>query len=191
MPLDMTTIRLADVAGWHSVTPVPLEILEAHKRAEVNKHPGYRYYRLIPVVLNVAYLTVALGVIGFIPIFLSQAFDVEGDLLLALSVTFIICGTCALYFVSLGFSRLADNVQFYGPATWSEREISLEDLDAPKSIKLVARQIMQDDDGDMRLVLGELTQASVTLDPYLVIERNGERIILGIWDGDRIIRQAW
>ena len=37
------------------------------------------------------------------------------------------------------------------------------------------------------LVLGELLQQEVVLDPYLLLERGGERVCLGIWDGRRII----
>jgi hypothetical protein len=40
------------------------------------------------------------------------------------------------------------------------------------------------------MILGELLQQQVVLDPYLLIVYGNERICLGIWDGRRIIAAA-
>ena len=37
------------------------------------------------------------------------------------------------------------------------------------------------------LILGELVQDTAVLDPYLLLTYRGERICLGIWDGDELI----
>ncbi len=38
-----------------------------------------------------------------------------------------------------------------------------------------------------RLILGELKREETVLDPYLLIEHDGESVCLGIWEDDKII----
>ena len=59
----------------------------------------------------------------------------------------------------------------------------------PLRIALLARDLRREAPGSI-LVLGELVQQEVVLDPYLLLERDGERVCLGIWDGRRIIAAA-
>ena len=40
------------------------------------------------------------------------------------------------------------------------------------------------------LILGELVQERAVLDPYLLLVRGGERVCLGIWDGNTIVARA-
>ncbi len=41
-----------------------------------------------------------------------------------------------------------------------------------------------------RLILGELRQDTVVLDPYLIAEYGDDRVVLGIWDGAEVIACA-
>ena len=43
---------------------------------------------------------------------------------------------------------------------------------------------------DQSLILGELLQEQVVLDPYLLLRYRGERVCLGIWDGRRVVAAA-
>ena len=41
-----------------------------------------------------------------------------------------------------------------------------------------------------RLIIGELRQDTVVLDPYLIAEYGDDRVVLGIWDGEQVIACA-
>ncbi len=41
-----------------------------------------------------------------------------------------------------------------------------------------------------RVILGELKREETVLDPYLLIEHDGECVCLGIWENDRVIACA-
>ena len=86
----------------------------------------------------------------------------------------------------LGSSALFVPVK--GPALWREREIT--DLDGvPAVIRRSAQQLRQRLPG-VGFVVGELYQARVRLDPYLVAEYGAARMVLGIWDGEKVIACA-
>ena len=65
----------------------------------------------------------------------------------------------------------------------------LEAQRVPPSIAAPARLLLRDLPG-ATLTLGELVQDAVVLDPYLLLEYQGERICLGIWDDDLVIASA-
>ncbi len=73
---------------------------------------------------------------------------------------------------ALGSSLLFVPVK--GPAHWRERPI--EDL---------RRRVPGVD-----FIVGELYQERIKLDPYLVAEYRRGRVVLGIWDGERVIACA-
>jgi hypothetical protein len=62
----------------------------------------------------------------------------------------------------------------------------LETYGVPRSIAAQARLLLRELPGAM-LILGELVQDTAVLDPYLLLTYRGERICLGIWDGDDLI----
>jgi hypothetical protein len=77
-------------------------------------------------------------------------------------------------------------------ASWEEHWVAPEVLAAlgvPSRIASMARALCREAPGAI-LILGELKQQEVVLDPYLLLERDGECVCLGIWDGDRIIASA-
>ncbi len=74
-------------------------------------------------------------------------------------------------------------------AGWEERHVApemLTDLGVPPRIASLARDLQGEAPGSA-LILGELLQQEVVLDPYLLLECGGERVCLGIWDDHRII----
>lgn len=81
-------------------------------------------------------------------------------------------------------------VPIKGPAQWRERVIfDLREHQAPAAIREAALRL-QDRLPEIRLVVGELVQDRVTLDPYLLAEHGDARAVLGIWDGDQVIACA-
>jgi hypothetical protein len=65
----------------------------------------------------------------------------------------------------------------------------LAEIGVPMRIARLARDLHREAPGSA-MILGELLQQQVVLDPYLLIVYGNERICLGIWDGRRIIAAA-
>lgn len=82
--------------------------------------------------------------------------------------------------------------QAHGGSRWEERLVTghwLEQIGVPRPIAATARVLHRELPGST-LVLGELLREEVVLDPYLLLEHDGQMICLGIWDGTRIIAAA-
>jgi len=80
----------------------------------------------------------------------------------------------------------------HGGSRWEERLVTghwLEQIGVPQQIATIARTLHRALPGST-LILGELLREEVVLDPYLVLEHDGQMICLGIWDGQRIIAAA-
>jgi hypothetical protein len=77
-------------------------------------------------------------------------------------------------------------------ARWEERCVEPDMLigaGVPLPIARLGRDLQREAAGSS-LVLGELLQEEVVLDPYLLLRCGGERVCLGIWDERRIIAAA-
>jgi hypothetical protein len=75
---------------------------------------------------------------------------------------------------------------------WEERWVSpawLRGLCVPEPIASMALQLHREAPGSV-LVLGELLQDEMVLDPYLLLVHDGEMMCLGIWDEGRVIACA-
>jgi len=80
----------------------------------------------------------------------------------------------------------------HGGSHWEERWIApgwLRGLRVPEPIASLALQLHREAPGSV-LVLGELLQDEVVLDPYLLLVHEGEIVCLGIWDEGGIIARA-
>jgi hypothetical protein len=77
-------------------------------------------------------------------------------------------------------------------ASWQERTVRVEDLAAlevPDGIAAAARTLHRAV-GGAELILGELIEDTVVLDPYLMLACNDQMVCLGIWDEARVIASA-
>jgi hypothetical protein len=144
-------------------------LLSRHKADQVRRHaPGWAYRHQQAVAL--AQIGVLLMSVGLFVTLLS-AHQVQWGLVGALTM------------FSAGASMLFVPVK--GPARWRERPLA--DLgDVPAPIRGVAEEL-QRRVPRVGFTVGELYQERVKLDPYLVAEYGGARVVLGIWDGDQII----
>jgi hypothetical protein len=195
MPLDLGQPHLADVASWVGITPVPNDVLEQHKRAEVAKRPGswlYRYHAVASIVLPLSFmgLVVATG-------FLLLMAIVTGYATVSLSM---FGGAVAFLMIGIAFTRSealsSTGLRVYGPARWHEFAVydlnALMNMDVPWEIRQLAAKILRfsNSNDDIKIVYGKLIQNYKVVDPYLVMRRGDDQIVLGIWDEHRIIHIA-
>ena len=151
------------------VAPVPLEALEAHKRGQLERFAPsfwYQHHTWLPV-----------GLIGSV-----TCMAATGGMASWLSLFWLSVMTLLIVF---GVFRVSAG------ARWEERYIRVDmlaGLGVPPSIARLARDLHYETGS--ALILGELVQEEVVLDPYLLLECGGQRICLGIWDEQRIITQA-
>lgn len=185
MPFDalLAPVRQRPLAQFltdYGVVPVPLQALAAHKQAQLERFaPSFwhQHQTWLPVGLigSVFLMSVSGGLTNrmlpdsLVPSWLSLFWLVVMALLIVFGV----------FRVSAG-------------ARWEERFVTPEmliELGVPLRIARVARDLCGATPG-AALILGELLQNEVVLDPYLLLECEGERVCLGIWDDRRIIAAA-
>lgn len=171
---------LREILAGQGIEPVSLETLAAYKRAQLARFgPSFWYCHqaMLPTALlgSVAGMAVNVG--------LAQQIDPGSSWCCAL-----ILGWMCIIAVLIGVGA----VRLRAGSHWEERWAPigwLDDLGVPKRIANVARAACRETPGSA-LIVGELIQERVVLDPYLLLERAGELVCLGIWDDRQIIACA-
>jgi hypothetical protein len=162
--------RLVDIlADWH-ITPVSLEALAEHRQAQLA--------RFAPSFWHQHQMWLPVGLIGSV-----VCMALSGGSSSWLSLFWLSIMTLLIVF---GVFRVSAG------ARWGERLLASEaliEMGVPLGIARLARDLQNEADGS-ELVLGELLQEQVVLDPYLLLRYRGERVCLGIWDGRRVIAAA-
>jgi len=185
MPLDALTLPartrlLADVLDEFGATPVSLEVLAAHQQAQLERFAPAFWHR------HQAWLPV--GLIGSV-----FCMALSGGLANAALPGSLLPSWLSLYWLGTMTLLVVFGVfRANGGARWEERVVVPEQLIAagvPLGIALLARDLQRGAAGAI-LILGELLREEVVLDPYLLVEQNGERVCLGIWDDRRVIAAA-
>jgi hypothetical protein len=186
MPFDALIVpvrprSLADVLDELGILTVPWAVLETHKQAQLEKYPPgfwYHHQTLLPVGL--------LGSVGCMAASGGLTRGIAADAsLLASAPSLIWMGSFALLIV-FGVFRVRAG------AYWWERGVAVEDLGrvgVPGDVAATARLLHRDLPG-CGLVLGELVQHEVVVDPYLIVMYDDEMACLGIWDDDGVIACA-
>lgn len=172
---------LADDVADRGIAPVSLELLAAHQQAQLDRFAPsfwYRHQALLPAALlgSVAGMAVSGG--------LAQRIA-QGDSPLSCWLTLAWMGVIMLL-LGAGVFRVRAG------SHWEERWVPvawLTGLGVPAPIAGLARSLNREIPG-CALILGELVEEHVVLDPYLVLERDGERVCLGIWDDSGIVAIA-
>jgi hypothetical protein len=186
MPLDValaveTRSPLEAALAERDITPVSPEALHAHKRAQLRHFRPSFWYRnrlglALALLLSVASLGVAAG--------LGDRLSADAQWLpldLAVASMVLLAGA-----IASGMFRLAAGPQ------WEERRVPISRLrraSVPEPIAAVAESLRSAVPGSA-LILGELVQRAEVLDPYLLIEHEGEQVCLGIWDKSGILCRA-
>ncbi len=171
---------LSEILDEQRIRPVPLDALEAHKRAQVERFAPsfwYRHQALLPTAL--------LGSVGAMAASGGLAQQINHGAAWPNLLTLAWMGVIALL-IGAGVFRVRAG------SHWEERWVPvgwLADVGVPEPIAAVARSVYREAPGSA-LILGELFQEEVVLDPYLLLERDGELVCLGIWEDGRIVAQA-
>jgi hypothetical protein len=168
---------LADALEDHRLNPVSWTLLAEHK-AEQQRRFGpsfwHRHQAMLSILLVVT--SPAAGAIAAA----SGGFNAHSGVL-AITGSFVWMCMVALV-TGTGMIRLRAG------SHWEEREV-LTYADVPEPIARVARQLKAEVPR-ARLILGELKREETVLDPYLLIEYQGECLCLGIWEGENIVASA-
>lgn len=178
MPFDGANFALSEPDLLESAVyasglrPIDSCFVERHKAEQIRSHPASWAYRHQQAVA-LAQVAVLLASVGLFVVLLS-AHEVPWGFVAGLAMFGL--GSSALFF------------PVKGPALWRERETG--DLSGvPAVIRQSAEQLRNRLPG-VGFIVGELYQEQVRLDPYLVAEYGTARVVLGIWDGDRVIACA-
>ncbi|HSU07326.1 MAG TPA: hypothetical protein VLI93_17315 [Acetobacteraceae bacterium] len=167
---------LAEAVRRLELKPVAFDLLDAHRREQVRRHPAsflFRHRWIAPL------LTVS-----------SFAVSVAGAALVGTSVAAVSVILAGMLPALAGIVLASRKVR--GEAYWVEKRLLEREL-ATAKIPALVRGIAHAAKREFppaRLILGELRQDTVVLDPYLIAEYGDDRIVLGIWDGDQVIACA-
>ena len=186
MPLDALSGHgcaelLAISLAQQDIRPVDWNTLAAHKQAQLEKFgPSfwYQHQTLLGFTL--------IGSIGFMAITAGAANSLtqpSSPVSVWISVAWM-CLVAAL--IVSGILRV------HAGSHWEERWVPidrLETLGVPEPIAAMACSIHRKVPGST-VILGELVQELVVLDPYLLLVRGEERVCLGLWDDTGIIASA-
>ena len=185
MPFDalLAPVRsrlLAELLEDHGAVPIPLEALEAHKRAQLE--------RFAPSFWHQHQAWLPIGLVGSVGCMAASGGFANSTMPDSLLPSWLCLGWLSVVGLLILFGVFRVSAGSY----WQERYVSpdlLAEVGVPIGIARRAR-ILSDEAPGARLILGELLREVVVLDPYLLMELDGERICLGIWDGTKIIAES-
>lgn len=178
-------MTLKQAANTLGIVPISNEYLDEHKRRELVRHPGnplLKYAAHFELVFNFSLLL--LCCIGLICAICT--------IMMVTSATwphvYMMSATSMGSFAAVIFiDYKAQHFTMKGPSYWSEATGLTTSV--PEAIASLAWEIHALVPR-ATFVIGTLYQSEIDLDPYLVMVLNDERLVLGIWDGKKIIRIA-
>jgi hypothetical protein len=171
---------LAELLDDLGASPVSPQTLEAHKQAQLQ--------RFAPSFWHQHQTWLPVGLIGSVFCMASSGGIANGMLPGSLVPSWV----CLFWLGAMTLLIVFGVFRVSAGARWEERAVNVEmllDSGAPPQITLLARALQRSLAGST-LILGELLQEEVVLDPYLLLESGGERVCLGIWDDRRILASA-
>jgi len=170
---------LSDALDAHRLDPISWDTLAAHKVEQQRRYgPSfwYRHQAAVSILLVVA--SPVAGIVAGA----SGGFTAHSGVL-AIAGSFMWMCMVALI-TGTGLVRLRAG------SHWVERGVPTTFLaDVPEPIARIAR-LLHDDVPGSRLIVGELKRQETVLDPYLLIEHDGECFCLGIWENGRVFACA-
>jgi len=186
MPFDAAVlskpITLHDHLALLGITPVPMDTLIEHKKAQDRL---YKAHWITKRWLPFALFGIQLAAFEF----LVNAATTSGHfvpsvigLVMAMLATIMWVGVIGAFLSLL-------NVKVYGKPEWVHFPAqSFHDFMVPAPIRDVVREVRRNLPGT--LIIGELRRREVVLDPYVLFVRDGETVCLGIWIDQHVIACA-
>jgi hypothetical protein len=182
---------LAQALGDRRITPVDRLHLAAHKQAQLARfQPGFwqRHEAWLPIALvgSIGCMAVSGGLTHAVSPWEISIWGIGAlAALLSWLPTLIWMSSFALLILFGVFRGRAG-------AEWQERTVLPEELDrlgVPGEIAVTARTLARELP-DAELILGELIEDAVVLDPYLIVQCHDQVACLGIWDDRGVIACA-
>jgi len=171
---------LVELLEDHGAVPIPLDTLEAHKRTQLE--------RFAPSFWHQHQSWLPIGLVGSVGCMAASGGLANGAMPGSLLPSWLCLGWLSV----VGLLILFGVFRVSAGAYWQEHCVApglLAEIGVPIRIARLARELSDDAPG-AKLILGELLREEVVLDPYLLMECNGERVCLGIWDGTKVIAAA-
>jgi hypothetical protein len=186
MPLDALARTagaepLAELLEQRDIKPVDWSTLAAHKAAQLRQFGPTFWYRHqtalgVTLIASIGGMALTAGAANsmmlpssWIPMWISMGW-------MCLVAGLIVSGV---------FNARAGSY-------WDERWLPIDRLEAagvPEPIAAMARSLHREMPGST-VVLGELIEESVVIDPYLLLVLGHERVCIGVWDDEGIIASA-
>ncbi len=177
-PAETDLVRAANNLG---ITPIPHAFFTEYKRKELAKHPGswlYRYQHLVEKTY-LAMLTLSFVCAVFSPIF--------SNIIGKPTIAIVIGGMGSfLMLFWLGASGRITDFEIKTPAEWYIFDYDRHPVFVPPAILKMARKL-QAAVPYSHIIIGELRQNTVLLDPYLIVQTLDDEIVIGIWDNTGIL----
>src|SRR3984957_9450542 len=171
---------LADVLSEQGLAPVNWQTLTEHKRAQLETFkPSFwhQHQTWLPV-----------GLLGSVGCMAASGGFANRVMPASMLPSWLTLGWMCVIALLVVFGVFRG----HAGSQWQERWVAggwLRGLGVPEPIAAIALSLHRETPGST-LILGELVQEEVVLDPYLLLARDGEQVCLGIWDGGRIIACA-
>jgi hypothetical protein len=184
MPFDGTSVRdhPSNILRTLGITPIDQDVLDAHKKSEITKHPASFFY----------YHRVLFGELSSLCAVAVLASAVVLGWCLWDGNMHLIEASMAWLAVILSVTTKLAMMTIKEPARWNEtayRKAFLPPM--PAAISQLAFEVAQDSPRAI-FIVGVLVQNSIVLDPYLLVILPGSPVkhCLAIWDGDKVINIA-
>ena len=194
VPFDSLSLgnNLAQTIADLGIVPIPMDELVAYKAAEIIKHPpsiigDFIEKQGILIFFIVNYTIIISSVIAFI-FFCFTVISFMSDATLS-PFCFIATFTFSLFASITELVYRGYGPKFRGSAKWTETYCQINTHHIPHPITVIARDVITLLP-NCRLIIGTLIQNKTDLDPYLIVDHHGDKIVLGIWNDDGIIRIA-
>jgi len=175
-------LTLAATVQHLGIAPVPHQILLAHKISQLHKYPGnwwFHHTALGSIFVVISFFVSILFASGCLISAMMSVHAGDYDVALILAVL----GGAAAIIVNGILIPIALSKKLKGPAIWIEHTGIGMLTTVPSSmaglvwqIKTLLPRVI--------IVVGELRQESVSLDPYLLVRYGIEEIVIGIWDDE-------
>lgn len=204
MPFDalINDLTLSDAAHRLGLVPVPRAVLKTHKQNELRKHPAswwYYHTDLAAAMLFAGFFISLFTALTCLVVGISAL--LSGDANASLIIALI--GAAATYVfrrINTTGALTGRGPVICGPAYWREYNGSSMAmyLKAPAEMVDYAEQLCRMVPG-AEVVVGELLQNQVSLDPYLLVRNcgsyvfpnhGGDEVVLAIWDKSGVLHQA-